>query len=179
MKKRKTSIIAFSLVEVTIALGVVVFCLVTILGLLAVGINSTHASTVQTSAANILTAVASDLEAAPNITPSYGVDAKGTVEAGGGRGAAPFTTPLYGIPLPTGGTGTNSTTKIYIGENGQTNSTAVGSLYQLNVWITANNTNTTPIHQETFARLLITWPAAAGYTNAQGYVENIIAINRT
>ena len=41
MKTRNTSISGFSLVEVTLALGVVVFCLVTILGLLAVGINST------------------------------------------------------------------------------------------------------------------------------------------
>jgi Tfp pilus assembly protein PilV len=184
MKKRKNSITAFSLVEVTIALAVVVFCLVTILGLLAVGINSTQASTVQTSATNILTAVASDLEADPNITPSYSpASAKGTVVPGTAAtkftAATSYTTPLYGILFPAGGAGATTYTKLYIGENGQTNATAAAALYQLNVWITANNTNTVPIHQETFVRLLLTWPASVTYTSAQGYVENIIAINRT
>jgi uncharacterized protein (TIGR02598 family) len=177
MKKRKPSIRAFSLVEVTVALGVIVFCLLTIIGLLAVGVNSTHSSTVQTAAANILTAIASDLEADPNITPSYSpATAKGAAAPSRFGTAA---TPLYGIQLPVGGAGASSTTKLYIGENGQTNSTAAGSLYQVNIWITANNTNTQPIHQETYARLLITWPAAATYTKPQGYVENVVAINRT
>jgi uncharacterized protein (TIGR02598 family) len=178
MKKRNPSIAAFSLVELTIALGVVVFSLVTILGLLAVGINSTHTSTVQTAATNILTAVASDLEACPNITPSYSpATAKGTVNSGA-RGAT-LATPLYGIQFPVGGAAATKSYTIYIGENGQTNATAAGSLYQLNVWITASNASGSPIHQETFARLLITWPAAASYTKAQGSVESVVAINRT
>jgi hypothetical protein len=171
MKKRNISIAAFSLVEVTLALGVVVFCLVTILGLLAVGINSTHVSTVQTSATNILTAVASDLESTPNITSVYPLaQAKGTVAE---------KSPLYGISLPKGGAGATANQTIYIGENGQTNASPAAALYQLNVWITASNTTTAPIHQETFIRLLISWPATVGYANAQGYVENILAINRT
>ncbi len=190
MKKRKPGILAFSLVEVTLALGVVAFCIVTILGLLAVGVNTTHVSTVQTSAANILTSVASDLEADPNLTPSYGTSyAKGSivpitkaaVVATRFTSASPAvyaSTPLYGIQLPAGGAGATSAAKIYIGENGQTNSSAANALYQLNVWMTANNTATAPIHQETTARLLITWPATAPYTSAQGYVETVVAINR-
>jgi len=177
MKKRNASIAAFSLVEVTLALGVVVFCLVTILGLLAVGINSTHSSTVQTSAANILTAVASDLEAAPNVTPSYTpASAKGTINTGG-HGVS-LVTPLYGIQLPVNGVAATKPYTLYIGENGQTTASAASALYQLNVWITAYN-NSAPVHQETFARLLITWPAAAAYSNAPGYVESVVAINRT
>jgi hypothetical protein len=43
------------------------------------------------------------------------------------------------------------------------------------VWTTAATTT----QQETFVRLLITWPAAAAYTSPQGFVENVIAINRT
>jgi Tfp pilus assembly protein PilV len=176
MKKRNPSTSAFSLVELTIALGVVVFSLVTILGLLAVGINSTRTSTVQTAATNILTSVAADLQAYPNITPSYTpVTAKGMINAG--RSA--IVTPLYGIQLPVGGAAATKNYTIYIGENGQTNSTAAGSIYQLNVWITASNTSGTPIHQETFARLLISWPAAVSYLKAQGYVESVVAINRT
>jgi Tfp pilus assembly protein PilV len=172
----------FSLVEVTLALGVVVFCLVTIMGLLAVGINTTHVSTVQTSAVNILTAVASDVEAAPNITPSYTpVQAKGTKAE---------TSLIYGIKLPAGGAGALYATQalpapaptytviqspIYIGENGQVVTTAASALYQLNFWINAS----TATQQETFVRLIISWPAAAAYTSAQGNVESVLAINRT
>jgi Tfp pilus assembly protein PilV len=167
MKKRNPCISGFSLVEVTLALAVVVFGIVTILGLLAVGINSTHVSTTQTSATNILTEVASDLESTPNITPSYSpVSAKGSVAK---------TSPIFGITLPAGGTGAGTKlSPIYIGEDGQV-TTAGSALYQLNVWTTASSAT----QQETFVRLLITWPAAAAYTSPQGYVENIIAINRT
>ena len=180
MKKRNPSIMAFSLVEVTLALGVVVFCLVTILGLLAVGINSTHSSTAQTSAANILTAVASDLEAEQNITPSAGAYVKGTVTStGSGRGTVTLSSPLYGIAFPAGGAGATANYTLYVGENGQTNASPAASLYQLKIWITASNTNTAPVHQETFVRLLISWPAEVPYANAQGYVENVVAINRT
>jgi Tfp pilus assembly protein PilV len=175
MKKRTRSISAFSLVELTIALGVVGFCLLTIIGLLAVGINSTHSSTVQTSATNILTAFVSDLEAVPNITPSY-CAAKGTVSTPNGSASG---SPIYNMIFPAGGNGATSTYKFYVGDNGLTNNSAAASSYQVNIWITAANTSATPPHQETFARVLITWPAAAAYTNAQGYVEDVVAINRT
>ncbi len=183
MRKKKNSIAAFSLVEVTIALGIVVFCLVTILGLLAVGANSTHTSTVQTSAINILAAVASDVEAGPNITPSYSpATAKGTVNSGA-RGVK-LTTPLYGIQLPVGGSGTTTFSQIYIGDNGQVVATAAAALYQLNVWLKPSTTT----QQETYARMLISWPAQVSVFNAtgttfqtapQGYIEDVVAINRT
>jgi len=171
VKKRNNSKAGFSLVEVSVALGVVVFCLVTILGVLAVGVNSTHVSTAQTAATNILTAVASDIEATPNITPAYIVGstayAKGTVAE---------TSALYGIVLPIGGTGTASAVQtVYIAEDGTKAASAAGALYQLNVWVRASSTT----QQETFARLVISWPATVSYTSAQGYVENIVAINRT
>jgi hypothetical protein len=174
MKPRKRSIAAFSLVELSIALGVIVFCLLVIMGLLAVGTSSTHSSAVQTSATNILTAVISDLEAVPNITPSYGLTtAKGTV-AQPSRSSG---SPVYGLYFPAGGAGATSTYKFYVGENGLTNSSAAASLYQVNIWMTASST--TSARQETFARVLITWPATVSYANAQGYVEGVIAINRT
>jgi len=168
MKKRNPSIAAFSLVEVTLALAVVVIALVALLGLLTVGITSTRASTAQTAATNILTAVAADLEATPNITPSYATHvAKGTLAQ---------TSKIYGIAVPAGGSVASSTPQQkYIGENGQVVASASLALYQLNVWTHPSSTT----QQETFARLLITWPPTANYTNAQGYVENIIAINRT
>ncbi len=170
MKTRNSSISGFSLVEVTFALGVVVFCLITILGLLAVGINTTHVSTVQTAATNILTAVTSDLESTPNITPNI----PGQAQA---KGSKALPSLIYGINVPAGGSGTLAKQTIYIGENGQVVTSPALALYQLNVMITGSST--AGAKQETFAWLLITWPAAATYTSAQGYVENVIAINRT
>ena len=179
MKTRKRSIAAFSLVELSIALGVITFCLLTIIGLLAIGINSTHSSTTQTAATNLLTAVTSDLESVPNITPAYTpVAAKGTVASPGGLHGINGS-PVYGLTIPVGGSSTTTTTTLYVGENGLTNSTAAASLYRVSIWITPANNSTYPTHQETFARVLISWPAAAPYTTAQGYVENVVAINRT
>ncbi|HEY8995577.1 MAG TPA: hypothetical protein VIM71_12990 [Lacunisphaera sp.] len=180
MKTRKRSTTAFSLVELSIALGVITFCLLTIIGLLAIGVNSTHSSTTQTGATNILTAVTSDLQAVPNVTPASG-SAKGTVAnpAGTSRNAI-NTSPLYNLTVPVAGSSTTGTYTLYMGENGLTNASPTGSVYQVNIWIYPANSSSYPTHQETFARVLITWPVlGARYTNAQGFVENIVAINRT
>jgi uncharacterized protein (TIGR02598 family) len=182
MKTRKRPIAAFSLVELTIALGVISFCLLTIIGLLAIGINSTHSSTTQTAATNLLTAVSSDLEAAPNITPSYTttIAAKGTVAKPAGTSiSAVNNSPMFNLAIPAGGTSTTTTQTLYVSDNGLTNSTSAGATYQVNIWITPANNATYPTHQETYARILISWPAASPYTSAQGYVENVVAINRT
>jgi len=163
MKKKKQSIAAFSLVEVCLALGVVVFCLVTILGLISVGLNSTQTSISQTTAANVLTAVVTDLRSTPNSSP------KGTVATN---------SVIYGIQVPARSSGTTPTTAyaaIFIGDDGQTNSAASGSRYRLNVW----TSSATATRQETLVRLMLTWPAQAAYTNAQGYVESVVALNRT
>lgn len=169
MKIRHPSISGFSLVEVTLALGVVVFCLVTILGLLAVGVNTTHVSTIQTSATNILTAVASDLEATPNITPSL-------AGAPTAKGTKAETSTIYKIKFPAGGTGTSVAVQtVYVAEDGTVATSASTALYQLNVWVRGSSST----QQETFVRMVISWPATVAYTSAQGYVENVIAINRT
>jgi type II secretory pathway pseudopilin PulG len=54
---------AFSLVEVTLALGVMAFCLVAVLGLLPVGLANNRNSIQQTAATSILSSVAADLYA--------------------------------------------------------------------------------------------------------------------
>src|SRR5439155_25747252 len=64
MKKQFTS--AFSLVELTLALGVAGFCLVAVLGLMPVGVRTNRNATSETAATNIMAAVLSDLRATPN-----------------------------------------------------------------------------------------------------------------
>jgi type II secretory pathway pseudopilin PulG len=62
---RRRHLAAFSLVEVTLALGVMAFCLVALLGLLPVGLNSNRGALEQTAAASVASAVAVDLRQTP------------------------------------------------------------------------------------------------------------------
>jgi uncharacterized protein (TIGR02598 family) len=61
VNKRLTS--AFSLVEVTLALGVAAFCLIAVFGLMPVGVQTNRNATSQTRATNIMAAVMADLRA--------------------------------------------------------------------------------------------------------------------
>jgi uncharacterized protein (TIGR02598 family) len=56
---------AFSLVEVTLALGVGAFCLIAVFGLLPVGVQTNQRATSQTAAASIMANVIADLRATP------------------------------------------------------------------------------------------------------------------
>jgi uncharacterized protein (TIGR02598 family) len=63
--KRCRFIAGFSLVEVTIALGIAAFCLVAVFGLMPVGVQTNRNATSQTAATNIMAAIVSDLRATP------------------------------------------------------------------------------------------------------------------
>jgi uncharacterized protein (TIGR02598 family) len=56
---------AFSLVEVTLALGVAAFCLIAVFGLMPVGVQTNRNATSQTAATNVIAAVVADLRATP------------------------------------------------------------------------------------------------------------------
>ena len=74
--KRSPSQYAFSLVEVTLALGIAGFCLLTIVGMLPVGLSSNKNSMEQSSAANLARAIAADLRTSSktNLTSvQYGI----------------------------------------------------------------------------------------------------------
>ena len=60
---------AFSLVEVTLALGVAAFCLIAVLGLLPTGLKTQQASIQQTTANTICSQVVADLSAALRLPP--------------------------------------------------------------------------------------------------------------
>ena len=62
MKKRSAAA-AFSLVELTLALGIAAFCLIAVFGLVPVGVQTNRNATSQTAATNILSSVISDLRA--------------------------------------------------------------------------------------------------------------------
>jgi hypothetical protein len=68
MKVSVHRVSAFSLVEVTLALGVAAFCLIAVFGLLPVGLQTNRNANSQTAATNIITSVEADLRATPKTT---------------------------------------------------------------------------------------------------------------
>jgi uncharacterized protein (TIGR02598 family) len=98
----------FSLVEVTLALGIAAFCLIALFGLLPLGIQTNQNSISQTAAASVLSSVVADLRATPktSLTSLQFEITFGTAEIlyfdGEGRAVAPTdvnATPRYRVTI--------------------------------------------------------------------------------
>ncbi len=169
MKKLPHSTSAFSLVEVALALGVAVFALAAIIGLLPIGLSSNQASVEQTTAAALATSVVTDLQATPVEIP-----------------AVVKTSPRFQISLPASGSATHT---LFLREDGS----AAGSVdanadpaqdprYRVTLVVTAPSAPTQKT--ATTVRVLITWPAladaVAGTTPSKyaGSYEFVTALNR-
>jgi Verrucomicrobium spinosum paralogous family TIGR02598 len=155
MKQLRSS--AFSLVEVTLAIGIAAFCLIAVFGLMPVGVQTNRNATSQTSATNVIAAVVADLRATPTGNP---------------------TSSQFCIPF-------NRDTTLYFDSAGQCSSDPTGSTspcgvvwspplqtrYQLSIaW---SNSSTLR-----YADLRVTWPAAAAPANANGSLEMFAAFDR-
>lgn len=64
---------AFSLVEVTLALGIAAFCLLAVFGLVPVAVLVNRNATSQTAATNIMAAVIADLRATPTTSMQFAI----------------------------------------------------------------------------------------------------------
>ncbi len=76
MKLFKHGVAAFSLVELTLALGIAAFCLIAVFGLMPIGVQTNRNATSQTAATNIVAAVVADLRATPStntISSQFGI----------------------------------------------------------------------------------------------------------
>src|SRR5947207_2621563 len=69
LKASSPKIAAFSLVEVTLALGIAAFCLITVFALLPVTLKTQQASIQQTTGNTILSQIVADLSAALRLPP--------------------------------------------------------------------------------------------------------------
>src|SRR6266516_6265509 len=69
MKRSVSGTGAFSLVEVTLALGVAAFCLIAVLGLLPTSLRTQQASIEQTVANGVMTEILGDLRADVRLPP--------------------------------------------------------------------------------------------------------------
>jgi len=151
---------AFSLVEVTLALGIAAFCLIAVFGLMPIGVQTNRNATSQTAATNIMGAVVCDLRATPKVNT---------------------TSTQFCIPFAISGT----SAPLYFDSAGQCSTDLAGSTspcgsswtpplstrYQLN--ITWGGSTALP-----YADLKVTWPAAATARNASGSTEMFVAFDR-
>jgi uncharacterized protein (TIGR02598 family) len=141
----------FSLVEVTISLGIAAFGLVAIFGLLPIGINGNQTTINQTSIANFTTSIVADLHSA---------EKSATVS------------PRLGISLAAGGT-------YYLDESGgpfpASRSVASDSRYRVDTTVIPASATE---KKATKVGVVVTWPAAAGPTKAAGKVATFVAIDR-
>lgn len=152
MSRRLHHSAGFSLVEVTLALGVAAFCLITLFGLLPVGVKTNQSSTSQTAAAAVLSSVVADLRATPKTS---------------------LTSPQYEI--------TFGTPKIlYFDSEGRavTPTDPNASLrHRLTVTFPSNPAGT---YAPTFVTLKISWPALVDPATTTGvdFVETFAAFDR-
>ena len=150
---------AFTLVEVTLALGVAAVGFLAVFGLLPVGINSNQAAIEQTAAGSVLTAVAADLRSTP---PSI------------------TTSPQFNIAIPANPVTASATvSRAYVTADGKYEAYAsplpADAHFLLTVTFLPNGSNT---RAATLAQLKVSWPAAAGATQNLGSVEQVLALDR-
>ena len=74
MKRPIISTAAFSLVEVTLAIGIAAFCLLTVMGLIPIAVQTNRNATSQTATNGIIASVIADMRATTSSTsPQYGI----------------------------------------------------------------------------------------------------------
>ena len=166
--KLPTSAAAFTLVEVALALGLASFCLLTVLGLVPLGVSTSQMASDQMTASSILTHVLADLHATPMTSPP------GTA----------VTSKEYALKLPDNTARTASTAPVflYFGDSAQQFSvaqTAGTSRYRLSV----NFLPSPGGRAAAGVNLVVSWPAIVDPANPAtgtptGRVQVFAALDR-
>jgi len=154
---------AFSLVELTLALGIAAVCLLAVMGLIPIAVQTNRNATSQTAATNIVAAVVADLRATPLTVPP---------------GAA-TTSVQYQIPIPQNPvTVSTAMAPVFFAQDGTfSGTTQPSSRYRLTVTFRPNGPAT---HTPTYADVRVTWPAPVDPTTTtpSGSVEMFAAFDR-
>lgn len=151
---------AFSLVEVTLALGVAAISLLAIFALLPVGVKTNQVAIEQMASTDVLSAVAADLRGTPVTAP---------------RGGATVS-PRFTISIPANPVAASTTTTLFFTSEGQSSTGLTGnSRYRITITFLPNLPGT---RTATFVDLKASWPAAAASTNAGGTAETFLALDR-
>ncbi len=156
MRNPRTSRAGFSLIEVTIAMGITVFALITILALIPTGLGANRASTQLTAATNVLTGIFADLRQTPTAaaiaSSSSALNAK---------------SPIYGIDV------TQASSTVYLDASGALQNSATNARYKVTVALTPP---TTGQRTATSGTITITWPATSA--SGAGSTSSFIALDR-
>jgi len=149
--------VAFSLVEIVLAMGIIAFALIVLFALLPVGLKSNTDSIGESQAVNLLQALIADRQASGYYTNSS----------------------VYNLPALTNVTSTGSGT-FYIMEDGvTTNAQPANARYQVNYTLypasyqfaAATNYPATTVPMPVSMDFIVSWPAAA--TNRASSVETV------
>ena len=154
MKTRFTD--AFSLVELTLAMGIGAFCLIASFGLMPIAVQTNRNATSQTRATNIVAALTADLQATPKTPGTWtGTSAQFCIPLG-------TSTTLYFDSQGRCSNDLAGTT----GACGGTWSPALQTRYRANITFPSTG-------NLTYAQLKVTWPAAVDPTTTKpsGSVE--------
>src|SRR6266576_3269841 len=167
--RRLRWVAAFSLVEVTLALGIAAFCLITVFALVPVAVLTNRNATSQTRATNVMAAVVADLRSSKTRSTSA----------------------RFGITIPSNhtlGAGSNcdrcsscwnaQTQTIYFDGSGQVVA-STAALYRVTLTLVQNATATSTTGA-LFYDVRATWPAQADpcATTPSGSVEILAAFDR-
>ena len=150
----------FSLIEVTLAIGVAAFCLVAVLGLMPVGLKNQQSVIAETQANTIISQLVGKLRAAVRVPPgkSDQSDSKWLLHPHNGGAWDPTPDVLY----------------FNIQGNSEGSSLTAASVYRATIQYIFPPTDTTSL-----ADITVTWPAAqTDPTKVAGSVETFVAINR-
>ena len=164
MKRSLPETAAFSLVEITLAMGVAAFCLIAALGLLPVALKTQQASVQQTTASEILSDATADLRASVRYPPGQASKLNSQQQTLKGHWA------LVGTP----------DTLYYTNEGSQTggltpSTVPANAVFRLTLTYLLPPTDTTSL-----ANITVTWPAQVDPATGvpAGSVQTFIAINR-
>ncbi len=164
---------AFSLTELTLALGVAAFCLLAVFGLMPVGVQTNRNSTSQTTAANIAALAVADLRAAKTASPMVGITMPTDPTS------PPQFVPPDVVPCSGGQTSATSQIRYFDGPGQSSSSISSSSLYRLIVTF-VKNTTATPTTGATYVNVKVTWPAAIDpcAITPSGSVQMFAALDR-
>jgi uncharacterized protein (TIGR02598 family) len=158
MNRSREQVRAFSLIEVTLALGIAAISLLSIFALLPIGLHTSYTASEQIASNDILVSVIADLRATAPAFP-------------GGNSAV---SAQFGINIP-GDSGSGSAVTLYFDSEGRVLPSPDGSHYRLAVTFPPSSGGP---RTATFADLRMTWPAFADPANALGSAETFIALDR-
>ena len=152
--KKLPAAAAFSLVELTLALGIAAFCLIAVFALVPVGVLTNRNATSQTAATNIAALAVADLRAAKTAV----ADAWDQPIPTDPTSPPQFVPPNF-VPCSVGQTSTTSQIRYFDSQGQATSSINSTSLYRLIVTF-VKNTTATATTGATYVHVKVTWPAA-------------------